>query len=127
MSRFLLICLGSAAGGGLRYLTSMWVQNLSATTLPVGTFAVNFLGSFILAFLVVLGTETTAMSPTVRLALTTGLMGGFTTYSTFSYETLKYMQAGAWEVALGNILVTVTGCLAACWLGWIAARWLVRI
>ena len=51
-------------------------------------------------------------------------MGGFTTYSTFSYETLRYLQAGTWGIAVLNISVTVLGCLLACLLGWSGARWL---
>jgi CrcB protein len=70
------------------------------------------------------GVETAAMSPTLRLALTTGVMGGFTTYSTFSYETMNYLQDGAWGIAIANVVITVFGCLLACLLGWAGAKWL---
>jgi len=62
------------------------------------------------------------MPPNVRIALTTGAMGGFTTYSTFSYETLRYLQDGQWATATVNVTVTVIGCLVACWLGWMGTR-----
>jgi CrcB protein len=68
------------------------------------------------------GVEAAAMTPTARLTLTTGVMGGFTTYSTFSYETMRYLQDGSWNIAVANILVTVIGCLAASLLGWVGAR-----
>ncbi|MBW2700210.1 MAG: fluoride efflux transporter CrcB [Deltaproteobacteria bacterium] len=127
MINFLCVCLGSAVGGGSRYLLSSWVLKVCGTGFPYGTLAVNFIGSALLAGLMLIGVETTAMSPTLRIALTTGVMGGFTTYSTFSYETLKYLQDGAWGVAIGNILLTVFACLLAAWLGWSGAKWLVGV
>jgi CrcB protein len=125
MDRFLWVCLGSAVGGGTRYLVSGWVLRLAGTAFPYGTLTVNLLGSFLLAGLMFAGTETAVLSPTVRLALTTGVMGGFTTYSTFSYETMTYLQEGAFWLAIGNVLATVVGCLLACLLGWVGARWIL--
>ncbi len=123
--KLLWVCAGSAAGGGARYLVSGWTMKLLGSTFPYGTLAVNFLGSFMLAALMFVGVETTALSPTARLALTTGVMGGFTTYSTFSYETLIYLQDRAFGIALLNVLVTVIGCLVASFLGWMGARWIL--
>jgi len=125
MARFLWVCLGSAAGGGARYLVSGWALRVFGSSFPYGTLAVNFLGSMLLAALMFASVEATAMSPAVRLALTTGVMGGFTTYSTFSYETMRYVQDGAWTVAIANVLITVVTCLAASLLGWAGARWLL--
>jgi CrcB protein len=124
MERFLWICLGSAVGGGARYLVSGWALKAFGPTFPYGTLAVNLLGSFLLAGLMYAGVEKAVVSPTVRLALTVGVMGGFTTYSTFSYETMKQLQDGAWAMAITNVLVTVVGCLLACVLGWAGAKWL---
>ena len=125
MARFLWICLGGALGTGARYLLSGWALRVLGAAFPYGTLAVNLIGSLLLAAIMVIGVETTMMPPTVRLALTTGLIGGFTTYSSFSYETMKYLQDGAWGVAIGNVLVTVIGCLVACLLGWAGAKWLI--
>lgn len=125
MPQFLWICLGGAVGTGARYLLSGWALATFGSSFPYGTLAVNVLGSFLLAVLMLVGTETTLMPATLRLALTTGVMGGFTTYSTFSYETLKYLEEGAWWMATVNVLATVVGCLAACMLGFLCARWLV--
>lgn len=125
MSRFLLVCLGGALGTGARYLVSDWTLKVLGSAFPYGTLLVNVLGSFLLAVLMYVGTETVAISPTTRVVLTTGVMGGFTTYSTFSYETMKYMQESAWHLALLNVAVTVLGCLGACVLGWAGARWMV--
>jgi CrcB protein len=123
--RFFWVCLGGAVGSGARYLVSGWALEVLGPSFPYGTLAVNLIGSFLLAALMHLGVDAAAMSPTLRLALTTGVMGGFTTYSTFSYETMQYLQEGAWGIALLNVLGTVVGCLAACFLGWTAARWVI--
>jgi CrcB protein len=127
MSRFLWICLGGAIGTGARYLLSGWTLKVLGPSFPFGTLAVNVLGSFLLAGLMFAGTEAAAITPTARLVLTTGVMGGFTTYSTFSYETMRYLQDGAWEIAALNVLVSVLGCLGACLLGWAAARWIIGV
>ncbi len=126
MVEFIWVCLGSAVGGGARYLVSAGMLRVLGGGFPYGTFAVNFLGSFMLAALMLLGTEATVMSSTTRLALTTGVMGGFTTYSTFSYETLRYVHDGAWAGALVNIVITVVGCLIAAALGFALAKGMVR-
>lgn len=125
MDRFLAVCIGSAFGGGMRYLLSLWTAQEFQPNFPAATLAVNIIGSFILAVIMALGTGTTWISPTLSLALTTGVMGGFTTYSTFSYETMGQLQRGAWGMAAGNVLLTLIGCLAASFLGWAGAKWLV--
>ena len=125
MERFLWICLGGAAGTGARYLLAGWVQRFFGAGFPYGTLAVNFLGSFVLAVLMYATSQSDAVSPTARLALTTGAMGGFTTYSTFSYETMRLLQAEAWGTAALNVALTVVTCLAACFLGFAAARWIL--
>jgi len=125
MERFLWVCLASAAGGGARYLVSGWAFKVLGPAFPFGTLVVNLLGSFLLAGLMFAGVEAAALPAGVRIALTTGAMGGFTTYSTFSYETLQYLQDGAWAIAIANVTVTVVGCLVACWVGWNTARWLL--
>lgn len=125
MARWFWVCFGSAVGGGARYLLSGWASNALGSSFPYGTLAVNVIGSFLLGGLMVAGVETALMPPIVGLALTTGVMGGFTTYSTFSYETMQYLQDGAWGIATVNVLVTVVICLGACFLGWAAGRALV--
>lgn len=125
MARFFWICLGGAVGTGARYLLSGWTLKIFGPSFPYGTLAVNLVGSFLLAMLMYIGSEMALIPATFRLALTTGIMGGFTTYSTFSYETMKYFQEGAWGIGLLNILVTVFGCLVVSVLGWSSAKWLL--
>jgi CrcB protein len=122
MSRFLWICLGGAAGTGARYLLTGWVARAAGTGFPWGTLAVNLIGSFLLTLILQVSLGTGLMSPTLRLALTTGVMGGFTTYSTFNYETLQALQTAEWPAAFANVAATLIGCLAAGWLGMVAGR-----
>ena len=125
MSRFLLICLGGAVGTGARYLTSLWAASAFGPAFPFGTLIVNVAGSFLLGFLMQLGATSSLLSADVRLMLTTGVMGGFTTYSTFNYETLQYLQEGAWAMAGLNVASTLLVCLAAGALGVAVARGLL--
>lgn len=123
MERLLLVCLGGALGSGARYLLSGWLAERLGHAFPYGTFAVNVVGSFLLAVLMQVGLASAALSPTARIALGTGVLGGFTTYSTFSYETFVYLREGAPALAALNVSLTLFGCLAACWLGFAAGRW----
>lgn len=122
MARFLAICLGGAVGTGARYLLSEWAATSLGTAFPWGTFLVNAIGSFLLAVVVYAGVEVSAISPTMRFALGTGVMGGFTTYSTFSLETMRYLEGGSPGLAALYVAATVLVCLGACMAGWMAAR-----
>lgn len=121
MTRLLLVCLGGAAGTGLRYAAAMLGARWLGPDFPYGTLFVNLGGSFAIG-LVQQVALAGAMPETLRLVLVTGLLGGFTTYSAFSYETVVLMQAGAWGRALLNVLGTTAGCLALCAAGVAAGR-----
>ncbi len=122
MERFVWICLGGAGGTGMRYLVSGWALRAFGPGFPYGTFAVNLLGSFLLGALMQVGIGTEWMSPTLRMAVTTGAMGGFTTYSTFSYETMTLLSKGAWSMAALNVVVTVVVCLGASFAGFAVGK-----
>jgi CrcB protein len=121
MNRLLLVCLGGAAGSGARYLLAMWVTSRAGGGFPFGTLAVNVLGSFAMGFLAQFAAAH-QMSETTRLALAAGVLGGFTTYSAFNEETLRFLQLDAWGPAAMNVGVTVAACLAAGFAGVAAAR-----
>jgi len=90
---------------------------------PYGTFTVNLVGSFLIGLLFAIGPSSPWIGPTTMLALTTGFLGGFTTYSTFSLETFKYLQASAWSSAAAYVAITVLGCLAGTVAGfWVGQR-----
>jgi CrcB protein len=125
VTRFVWICLGGALGTGARYLVAVGTLRLLGPAFPWGTLAVNAVGCFLLGAIMHVGLTTQWLSPTLRLALTTGLLGGFTTYSTFNYETLQYLREGAASLALLNVAATLSLCLLTGWLGLVAARALV--
>ena len=120
--RLLLIGIGGGLGSIARYGVAVWGAATFGTTAPVGTFIVNVVGSFLLAFVMHISTATEWISPDVRLGLTSGVLGGFTTYSTFNFETTYFFRTGAWLYGTLNILITVVACLAAGIIGLALAR-----
>jgi CrcB protein len=125
MNRFLWICLGGAIGTGARYLLSGWALKRLGTAFPYGTLLVNVLGCFLIGALMHLALSAPLISPTLRLVLVIGVMGGFTTYSSFNYETIHYIQEGASLLGFLNVLIMVAACLAAGFAGLASGRWLV--
>lgn len=115
--RFLLICLGGAVGTGARYGVGGLCARWLGADFPYGTLVVNVLGSFLIGFIQQVGLTTLAIPDTVRLVLTIGVMGGFTTYSSFSYETLRLVEEGSWLQATINVVATTGLCLGVCVLG----------
>jgi CrcB protein len=109
-------------GSVARYWVSGAVHRLSGSGFPVGTLAVNVLGSFVIGFVMALALEREAVGPNARLFLTVGFCGGFTTMSTFSYETLALIRDGQAGFALANVAVSVGASLAATWLGYALGR-----
>jgi fluoride exporter len=110
----LYIALGGVIGTLARYFLQGWVQQRSGlVSFPVGTLAINLVGSFVLGFVVRLATGSTIISPDARAALTIGFCGAFTTMSTFSYESMKLLGDGEYWLAGLYMGGTVIGCLAA--------------
>jgi CrcB protein len=122
MTRVLAIAAGGAVGALLRYWTSTAVHSRLGTAFPYGTLAVNILGSLLMGFLYIWLIERMAAGPALRAFLLIGVLGAFTTFSTFSVETLNLMEAGHPARALANVLVSVIVCVAAAGLGILAAR-----
>jgi CrcB protein len=116
VNNLLWVSLGGAFGTGARYLVSVGMQRWLGSGFAWGTFSVNVLGSFLLA-LILTASPGAELSTQTRLLLGAGVMGGFTTYSTFSFETLAYIENGMVPLAIANVLATVIACLGACWLG----------
>jgi len=125
MDRLLWVCLGSALGGGARYLISQAALVLFGPVFPFGTLAANVIGSFLISLIMHVGLESTLISAATRIFLTTGVMGGLTTYSTFNYETMGYLRDGEWLIGALNLGGTVVSCLVAGGLGLAIGRWLL--
>jgi len=122
VQRLLLIAAGGAIGTTLRYLTAVLAARWLGTEFPWGTLIVNLVGAFVIGLVQQIGTETLLVPEDVRLFLTTGMMGGLTTYSAFSYETLRLAELGAWHHAWINVVVTTVCCLGLCALGMATGR-----
>jgi fluoride exporter len=126
MERLLFICLGGAIGTGLRYLTASLAVRWLGADFPYGTLIVNVVGSFLIGLIQQVGATSLLIPETTRLFLTVGIMGGLTTYSSFSYETLRLAQIGAWGQAWINVLVTTAVCLGVCFFGIVVGRMIVE-
>jgi CrcB protein len=116
MERFLIVCAGSAVGGGARYLVSMWAGERFGTAFPYGTLIVNLVGCLLITFIMHVAAAT-QMPIQLRLLLTTGFLGGLTTYSSFDFETTTLFQNGSHASGALNLAVTVAGCFMAGLLG----------
>jgi ATP-dependent Lon protease len=125
VARFLWICLAGALGSGVRYLIAEWSTARLGTGFPWGTLIVNLVGSFLIAAISYAALRTPGFSVTLRLTMTTGFVGGFTTYSAYNYETLRFVQEGAWSKAAAYVAATLLGCLVTGMIGFGAGRLLV--
>ncbi|HEU4631804.1 MAG TPA: fluoride efflux transporter CrcB [Gemmatimonadaceae bacterium] len=116
------VALGSAAGGVTRYLLSGAVQRAAGGPFPAGTLLVNVSGSFLLGFLLRYTLAVPAVTPELRLGLTAGFCGGYTTFSTFSAETVTLVEGGDYRRAALYALTSLVVSILAAALGFAAAR-----
>lgn len=121
MLKLFWICLAGAIGTGVRYGVGLWADERLGRAIPYGTLIVNVVGCFLIALVMQLALRTSAVSPALRLTLTTGFMGGLTTYSSFNYDLGQYLQSGAYATAVLYFALTSILCLAAGSLGVILA------
>ena len=123
---YVWIALGSALGGAGRYWISGVLARRLGETFPVGALAVNLTGSFLIGLLAAL-TETDGrllISPVARNFLMAGVLGGYTTFSSFSLQTLSLARDGEWLYASGNVVPSVMLCLLGVWLGHVLGHWI---
>ena len=125
MRIFWAVAVGAAAGGVSRYYLSFAVQQRLGATFPWGTLLINVTGSLLLGFLMRYALATPGVSAEMRLLLTTGFCGGYTTFSTFSYETAMLLEDGQYERAAAYALASVIVALLATFCGFILARELI--
>jgi fluoride exporter len=116
MWNFLLVGLGSALGGMARHGASIAILKYFTHPFPLATFLVNVLGSFCIGVLAAAGASTLTTSEHWRLFLSTGFLGGFTTFSAFSLQSIQLLKAGQPALALIYIVASVATCLLGTWL-----------
>jgi CrcB protein len=113
----LVVFIGGGIGSLLRYLMSGWVYSLMGAGFPYGTFAVNILGSLVICFFLTVAEDSFLVSPDFRVFVAIGIIGGLTTFSTFTYETLGLFRDGSFLLGAANIVLSLTVALLAAWLG----------
>lgn len=122
-----IIFIGVAGGLGTlgRYYMAGLAHRLLGHGFPYGTLSVNLVGSFLVGFVAHAGLNTELVPPALRVPLTLGFLGGFTTFAAFSYETLGYLESGAWSIAGVNILTNVVPGIIAVLIGVMLGRTLL--
>ena len=122
MTQVLAIGIGGAIGSLLRFWMSTWVHSFAGRGFPYGTLTVNVLGCLVMGVLFVLFTERLSDNAVLRAGLLIGVLGGFTTFSSFSIETFNLIEQGAHLKALANMGASLILCVGATWLGVILGR-----
>jgi CrcB protein len=122
MVNYLIVSVGAAAGGVLRYWLSNAVYKFMPTVFPYGTLVVNLAGSFLLGMILFLFDERELLTQGTKLFLTIGFCGGFTTFSTFTFETFSLFRDSEYLLAFANILLNVTLCLAGIFLAFLLSK-----
>lgn len=122
IERYLLIALAGSLGALSRYVLGGYINSATGSAFPLGTFLINITGSFILGFAGTFGFERFAVNPNYRTAFTVGFVGAYTTFSTWSFETLRLIEDGSYGLALANAVGSLLVGLLAVWLGMVLAR-----
>jgi CrcB protein len=118
----MLVFLGGGLGAATRYWLSGWVHERLGSAFPYGTLTVNILGCFVIGLVMGSMEERFLSHPSLRVFLTIGILGGFTTFSSFSYETIAMIRDGEFAYASLNVLASVLCCISGTWIGLIAGR-----
>jgi CrcB protein len=113
----MLVGLGSAVGGMARFTLGKWIYNVYQQAFPLPTLIINVLGCFIIGLLYGISIKTGSLTAETRLLLTTGLCGGFTTFSAFAYENIQLMKTGQYTMVLVYITASVVLGIVATFLG----------
>jgi len=119
---FLTISLGAVVGANLRYVVALWVTRWIPSAFPFGTLLINISASFILGFFLIWTSERVIADPRWRLLIAVGFCGGYSTYSSYAFETFALFERGQWALSMGNVLVTNVLCFIAVLLGGVLAR-----
>jgi CrcB protein len=119
---FVLVFLGGGIGATARYGLQGAVYRITGAGFPYGTLVVNVLGSLLIGFLMSFFEERFVVNASFRVFLAIGILGGFTTFSSFSFETMALLRDGSYALGLWNIVSSVVVCLGATWLGMILGK-----
>lgn len=123
---YIVLALSGALGALSRFLLATWVQERMTNLFPWGTFVVNISGCYLLGLVYILGINTLIIGPNARTFLAIGFLGAYTTFSTFSLETLNIIKNGEIKLALLNIIASIIFGLIAVWLGTVTGKFIAR-
>jgi fluoride exporter len=124
VGNFIVVFIGGGIGAAARYWLSGTIARTSGSSFPLGTITVNVVGCFFIGFLMTAFEERFLVTPSLRLFLTIGILGGFTTFSTFGYETIAMLKDAEFFYAAVNVLLSVLMCLAATYAGTIVGKYI---
>jgi len=117
LQKVIYVGIGGCIGAMTRYLITMQSSKLFNSSIPLGTLIANVIGGFLIGVIMEISMSTELISPNLKLFLTTGIMGGLTTFSTFSYETISLLGDGKYLLGIGNIILNLTLSLGGVVLG----------
>ena len=119
---FIVVSLGAIVGANLRYILSRYAAKVLGPVFPYGTLIINITGSFIVGWFMIWTTERVLVDPRWRLLVVVGFCGGFTTFSSYAFESMAYLEQGQWLLMTTNILANNLLCMAAAIAGMALAR-----
>jgi fluoride exporter len=119
---YLAISIGAVLGANLRYLLGGWIAERSDASFPWATLVINASGSLVIGLVLTLVTERIAAPSWVRPMIAIGFLGSYTTFSTFSWETLSLARDGAWMAAVANVALSIAACLIGVYAGTLLGR-----
>jgi fluoride exporter len=122
MTKYLMVVIGGGLGSLLRFWVGGYISNRLGTRFPFGTFIINVSASFLIGFILTLLSERTHWSPNWRYLIPVGFIGGYSTFSTFEYETFRVFQDGEFLVAGLNVVLSVCLGFLSVWLGVVTGR-----
>jgi fluoride exporter len=122
MTKFLMVAIGGALGSVLRFWVGTYISGRMGTRFPYGTLVINITASFLIGFVLTILAERTDWSPNWRYLIPIGFIGGYSTFSTFEYETYRVLESGEFLLTGLNVGLSVVLGFVAVWLGVIAAR-----
>jgi CrcB protein len=122
MTKYWMVAIGGALGSMLRFWVGGYIGGRMGTRFPYGTFVINCTASFLIGFILTLLTEKSHWNPNLRFLIPIGFIGGYSTFSTFEYETFRVFQEGEVVIAFLNVFLSVVVGFFAVWLGVIAGR-----
>jgi CrcB protein len=122
MEKYFILGLGAVAGAFCRYWLGLWAEDQLGTHFAYGVLFINLIGSFILGLFLAMHLDRGFFTPNARFFVAVGWCASFTTYSTFSWDTFRYIQEGNWKLAALNTSLTLVGCLIATWAGVMVAK-----